>query len=168
VNPLLDPCALELRDACEDACDQSPGRGARVDPLSERNERDPAGLPLIEQQHQVAQVAPEPIEAPAEDCLNLVSPDICGELIECRPTILGATHCLVHVLDRLLASSLGIAPQLEGWSYAEAERRFETEHIPNCSITHYELEDGRLVLRDAGVVHWSTELSVGMGSPLSP
>jgi len=51
---------------------------------------------------------------------------------------------------------------LEGWTYAEAERRFETEHVPNCSVTHYELEGGLLVLREAGVVHWSNEQSVGI------
>jgi hypothetical protein len=39
----------------------------------------------------------------------------------------------------------------------EAERRFATEHILNCSVTHYELEDGRLTLRDAGAVYWAQE-----------
>ena len=43
---------------------------------------------------------------------------------------------------------------LERWTYDEAERRFATEHIRNCSVTHYELESGRLSLRAAGVVHW--------------
>jgi broad specificity phosphatase PhoE len=45
---------------------------------------------------------------------------------------------------------------LERWTYDEAERRFRTEHIPNCSVTSYELEAGRLELREAGAVHWTT------------
>lgn len=46
---------------------------------------------------------------------------------------------------------------LERWTYAEAERRFTTEHIMNCSVTHYELEDGRLTLREAGAVYWGRD-----------
>lgn len=46
---------------------------------------------------------------------------------------------------------------LERWTYAEAEQRFATEHIPNCSVTHYELENGRLALRDAGSVYSSSD-----------
>ena len=33
---------------------------------------------------------------------------------------------------------------LEGWTYEEAERRFRIEHIPNASVTSYELQDQRL------------------------
>jgi broad specificity phosphatase PhoE len=55
---------------------------------------------------------------------------------------------------------------LERSTYAVAERRFETEHIQNCSVARYELEGGRLVLREAGVVHWSTEPSTERGSSL--
>lgn len=46
---------------------------------------------------------------------------------------------------------------LERWSYDEAERRFTTEHIPNCSVTQFECEDGRLMLRKASEVFWSSE-----------
>lgn len=46
---------------------------------------------------------------------------------------------------------------LERWTYAEAERRFKTEHIANCSVTHYELEHGRLALRAAGAVYWNRD-----------
>lgn len=49
---------------------------------------------------------------------------------------------------------------LERWTYAEAERRFATEHILNCSVTHYELQNGRLQLRDTGAVFWSQETAV--------
>jgi broad specificity phosphatase PhoE len=46
---------------------------------------------------------------------------------------------------------------LERWTYAEAERRFESESIPNCSVTSYRFSDTsrRLELAEAGVVHWT-------------
>ena len=44
---------------------------------------------------------------------------------------------------------------LERWTYEEAEHRFETEQIRNCSVTWYALDNGRLELKEAGVVHWS-------------
>jgi broad specificity phosphatase PhoE len=44
---------------------------------------------------------------------------------------------------------------LERWTYEEAERRFQTEHIRNCSVTWYELEGGRLQPRDTGAVFWT-------------
>lgn len=46
---------------------------------------------------------------------------------------------------------------LERWTYEEAERRFETEQIRNCSVTSYALENGRLELQEAGVVHWQPQ-----------
>jgi broad specificity phosphatase PhoE len=46
---------------------------------------------------------------------------------------------------------------LERWTYDEAERRFATEHIQNCSVTRYELDDGHLSLREAGSVYSSTD-----------
>jgi len=46
---------------------------------------------------------------------------------------------------------------LERWTYEEAERRFRTEKIPNCSVTSYGYEEaaGRLVLGDSARVFWS-------------
>lgn len=45
---------------------------------------------------------------------------------------------------------------LERWTYQEAEHRFRTESIRNCSVTWYqhEAEAGRLVLQEAGQVWW--------------
>ena len=44
---------------------------------------------------------------------------------------------------------------LERWTYEEAERRFQTEHIANCSVTSYELApSGRLELKLAGATLW--------------
>lgn len=46
---------------------------------------------------------------------------------------------------------------LERWTYDEAEHRFQTESIPNCSITSYERQpDGRLALGLAGATFWPT------------
>jgi hypothetical protein len=51
---------------------------------------------------------------------------------------------------------------LEVWTYEEAERRSRTEHIPNASVTCYDLEGGGLILRAAGTVYWSErEVSTG-------
>lgn len=45
---------------------------------------------------------------------------------------------------------------LERWTYEEAEGRFRSESIPNCSVTWYELEpNGRLELRETGVTWWT-------------
>lgn len=47
---------------------------------------------------------------------------------------------------------------IERWSYQEAERRFRTESIRNCSVTSYELEPPRrLALRLAGQTFWAGE-----------
>jgi broad specificity phosphatase PhoE len=46
---------------------------------------------------------------------------------------------------------------IERWTYEEAERRFQTEHVANCSITSYALDGTRLQLREAGTVCWTDE-----------
>jgi probable phosphoglycerate mutase len=45
---------------------------------------------------------------------------------------------------------------LEGWTYAEADRRFTTEPMPNCAVTAYRLDASaaRLQLEEASRVHW--------------
>ena len=45
---------------------------------------------------------------------------------------------------------------LEGWSYEQAERRFNTEPMPNCAVTsyRYDEEGRRLQLEDAPRVFW--------------
>ncbi|CAN5425800.1 histidine phosphatase family protein [soil metagenome] len=51
---------------------------------------------------------------------------------------------------------------LERWTYEEAERRFETEHILNCSVTSYELaSSGRLVLKERGSTFWNNDADDG-------
>jgi broad specificity phosphatase PhoE len=48
---------------------------------------------------------------------------------------------------------------LERWTYEEAERRFQTESIRNCSVTAYEREADHLALRVAGDTYWTAEPS---------
>jgi hypothetical protein len=98
-NALLNPCSLELGDRAEDPSNEPAGGGAGVDPLPERDERDAARVPVVEQHHQVAEISPETIETPAHDGLYLVAPDICHELVECGPTVLRAADALIDVLD---------------------------------------------------------------------
>ncbi|MEO7271580.1 MAG: histidine phosphatase family protein [Vicinamibacterales bacterium] len=45
---------------------------------------------------------------------------------------------------------------LEGWTYEEAEQRFRTESIWNCSVTTYRRDDGsgRLLLSESARVYW--------------
>ena len=60
----------------------------------------------------------------------------------------GTIWCLRYVLER--------------WTYEEAERRFQTESIRNCSVTAYELaRSGRLELQMAGATFWPDDLLAG-------
>ena len=73
-NALLNARPLELRDRAEDAGDEPAGRRAGVDPLAQRDERDPARVPVVEQHHQVPKVPAETIETPAHDGLHPMAP----------------------------------------------------------------------------------------------
>ena len=46
---------------------------------------------------------------------------------------------------------------LERWTYEEAEERFRTEAILNCSVTSYRFDDAarRLILEEAGRTFWT-------------
>lgn len=48
---------------------------------------------------------------------------------------------------------------IERWTYDEAERRFQTEHVANCSVTSYTLHGARLKLAEAGAVYWAGQPS---------
>ena len=45
---------------------------------------------------------------------------------------------------------------LEGWTYEEAEERFRTEAIRNCSVTAYERDESghNLRLTESANVYW--------------
>ena len=81
-DALLNARALELCDRAEHPGDEPAGGRAGVDPLAERNKRDAARVPVVEQHHQVAEVPAETIEAPAHDRLHSMVPHIGDELVE--------------------------------------------------------------------------------------
>jgi hypothetical protein len=59
-----------------------------VDPFTERDEGDPDGLEIIEERDEVLQVAPEPIQPPADEHIEPSALGILQERIQGRPTIL--------------------------------------------------------------------------------
>ena len=109
VNAFLNARALELRDRAEHAGDEAPGRRARIDPLAERDERHAARLPVVEQEHEVPQVAAEAIQSPTDDAIHSMAPHIGDELVERRPTVLRAGDAFVDVLDRRPAAGLDVS-----------------------------------------------------------
>jgi hypothetical protein len=112
-NALLNARPLKLRDRAEDPGDEPSGRCAGVDPLAERDERDPARMPVVEQHHQVPKVPPETIETPAHDRLHLMAPHIGDELVERRPAIFCTADAVVHVLDGAPAASRNIGAKFD-------------------------------------------------------
>ena len=112
-NALLNPRAFKLRDRAKHSSHQTPRRCARVDSFSQGHERHVARLPLVEQQHEVPQVSPEPIESPADDRVHLVPSHISRELVERRPPILGPTHAVVDELHGRPTAGLDITSKLE-------------------------------------------------------
>ena len=64
-DPLLYSTALELCNRGQDVQLQPPGWCGGVDTLAKGDECDAEGLEFIEQQNQVPEVAPEPVQAPA-------------------------------------------------------------------------------------------------------
>jgi hypothetical protein len=109
-----DPLALELRDGPEDvqlqlAC----GRGG-VDTFGEADERDPQGPQFIEQQDQVPQVAPEAIQSPAQDGVDVAALRVRLQGIQRRPALLCAADAVIDVLgDYLPPAGGGVAAELE-------------------------------------------------------
>jgi hypothetical protein len=55
---------------------QPTGRRGRVDPLAQADERNAYGVELVEQQDQVPQVAPEPIQPPDHEHVKPALPGI--------------------------------------------------------------------------------------------
>jgi hypothetical protein len=66
-NALLNPRTFELRYRSQDTRNESPGGRRGVDALAEGHERDASRLPFVEHQHEMPEVAPKAVEAPADD-----------------------------------------------------------------------------------------------------
>jgi hypothetical protein len=75
------------------------GRGA-VDPFAQRHERDPEPLEIIEQRHEVAKIAPETVETPANDASNRRRLASFRSAIEGGTAFLRAAHPLINVFPR--------------------------------------------------------------------
>jgi len=88
VNAFLNAGTLELCDRGKNTGHESTRRRARVDPLAERDERDAARLPLVEQEDEMAHVPAETIQSPAHDTLHAMTTHVGDELIEGGPAIL--------------------------------------------------------------------------------
>ena len=73
----------------------------------------PDRVQLVEERHQVAQVAPEPVEAPADQDVDSAAPGIADQAVERRAPILRTGHPVVDVLDGgRPAPRVDVAPQL--------------------------------------------------------
>ena len=75
------------------------GRCRAVDALTQTDERDAHDVQFVQERHQVAEVPPEPVQAPADQDIELTAFGVQDERIEGRPAILGPGHPFVDVLD---------------------------------------------------------------------
>ena len=71
-------------------------RGA-VDPFTQRHERDPETLEIIEQRHEVSKIAPKTIQTPAHDDIYPSPLSILHQRIEGRATFHRAAHPFIDV-----------------------------------------------------------------------
>ena len=69
---------------------EATGRGGRVDALTQRYERNPGGLQIFQQENQVPEVAPEPIQAPHTNHIEPPALRVPHHLIERRAALLGS------------------------------------------------------------------------------
>jgi hypothetical protein len=77
---------------------ETPGRRAGVDTFAERDERHVPGLPLIQQEHEVPEVAAQTIEPPADDPPHAVTPHVVDQPVERGTPVSGTTDAMVHIL----------------------------------------------------------------------
>ena len=77
-----------------------------VNAFSQAHKGNPQQLELIEQRHEVLEASAEPIQAPADQHIELPALGITDQLIQGRALILGVTDALVGVLVSRPAPSL--------------------------------------------------------------
>ena len=73
---------------------------------------DAERLEFVEQQHQVPQVASEPVQPPDEQHVEAAALRIMHQCIQGRPRLTSATNAVVHVLADAPATRGGVGPQL--------------------------------------------------------
>jgi hypothetical protein len=66
------------------------GRAGRVDALTERDESDADGRKLVEQQNQMSETAPQPIESPTHEHIEPAAFRVAHQRIEGGPAVLRA------------------------------------------------------------------------------
>jgi hypothetical protein len=66
-----DSCPLKFGEGGKNVKLQPTGGGRAVDAFAQRHERDADGLQVLQQRDQMSEVAPEPIQTPANDDIEL-------------------------------------------------------------------------------------------------
>jgi hypothetical protein len=97
------------------------GRGS-VDTLAEGDEGDTSRLEFVQQEYEVPEVAPEPIESPHDKHVEAPPLGVLHERIEGRSRLPSAADPVVHVLADLPLPEVGVGTQL-----AELVLRFLVE-----------------------------------------
>jgi len=109
----LNPCALELRERPQQVQLQAPGWRGRVDPLIQRHETHPQRRQLVQDIEQVLQAAPEAVQTPADDDVELTPPGGLEQVVQGGAAILCAGAPAVDVLPAEgPAARLQVAAQL--------------------------------------------------------
>src|SRR5262245_37541062 len=107
-HSLSDALPFELRDGAQDMHLQLAGRGRRVDPLRQADKGNPERLELVEQRDQVLQIAPQAIEAPADDDVEPTAPGIADQIVQRRTAILRPRYAAVDVFDGRPVAGLNV------------------------------------------------------------
>ena len=89
LDPFHDARPLELRQRGQDVELKRPGWRGAVDPLAEADERHPDRVQLVEERHEVSQVAPEPIQPPADQDIEPPARGVPDQPIQGRASVLG-------------------------------------------------------------------------------
>jgi hypothetical protein len=84
-----------------------------IDALTETYERDANRLQILQKRHEMAQIASEPIEPPADDHIQLPALSISDERIQGRSSVFAAADALIDVFLGGPSSGLGVAPEFQ-------------------------------------------------------
>jgi len=98
VGPFNDPGALNLSEHADEGEHGSPNRRCEIERLPEGHEPDAQMLKLIEQRHQVAEIAPEAIERGHGNEIGLATTRVIHERIESGAALAGAADGGVAIL----------------------------------------------------------------------
>lgn len=74
------------------------GRRRRVDRLVQADKRDAYGRQFLDREDQVLQVAPEPVQPPAQDAVEPAALGVAEQLVQSGPAFACAADAVVAVL----------------------------------------------------------------------